>query len=99
MFGDGEPSAREEIRPNGVYERTECGVSSRVQKRSFRSRLQVADSKSLNWAEKLVNKHLILEGQIYTTVRVVSAMGICTKPLARRTLPRVRGPAVGEGSK
>jgi hypothetical protein len=28
---------------------------------------------------------------------VVGEMGICTKPLARRTLPRVRGSAVVEG--
>ena len=42
------------------------GIQPRSE-RSLRSRLQVADSKSLNWAEKLVNQHLILEGQIYTT--------------------------------
>src|ERR1700734_2285392 len=30
---------------------------------------------------------------------VTSLMAICTKPLARRTLPRVRGSAVGEGLK
>ena len=35
----------------------------------------------------------------FVSTRKMSSMGICTKPLARRTLARVRGSAVGEGLK
>src|SRR5208283_4195299 len=46
--------------------------------------------------------HLSLEGRgkyffLDILSHRMSVIGICTKPLARRTLPRVRGSAVGEG--
>jgi hypothetical protein len=63
---------------------------------------------SANWRPKVTMKtmmrylmHLsqltkIRRKHVLTTVSVTA---ICTKPLARRTLPRVRGLAVCEGSK
>ncbi len=45
-------------------------LSSGVHKTSLRPRLQVADSKWLDWAEKLVNKHLIFEPGFTPTIRI-----------------------------
>ena len=56
--------------------------------------LRKNDATSDTWT---TNHPLRPEDSAAITAWSMSEIGICTKPLARRTLPRVRGSAVGEG--